>query len=180
MIRVRLARKGDWTDVLKVDATFETRIVWQMEAVSSEDRWGAILRPARLPRLQKVRLPRFPDDLQQRLWESRDAFWIAVEGGRSVRGYLGVQVEVERSVARITDLAVDVAYRRQGVGSALLAQAEKWALRQGLRQLTMPCPLKAEPAMAFLERHGFVPAGFQDSYWPQQEAAFIFRKRLRR
>ncbi len=179
MVHIRSARMGDWERALEVKTHFETRSTWQVEERSGEEMWGAILRPTRLPRLQKLELPRFPDDIQLRLWESRDAFWIAAEGSR-VLGYLGLLVEAERFVARITDLAVDVERRREGIGTALVAQAESWAIRQELRQLTIACPLKAEPAIAFLRRLGFVPAGFQDAHWPQQEAAFIFRKRLRR
>ncbi len=179
MVHIRLARLGDWERALEVETQFETRSTWQVEERSGEEMWGAILRPARLPRPQKVRLPRFPDNVQLRIWEERDVFWVASEGSR-ILGYLGLLVEAERFVARITDLAVDAGRRREGIGTALVAQAESWAIRQELRQLTIACPLKAEPAMAFLRRLGFVPAGFQDAYWPQQEAAFIFRKRLRR
>ena len=180
MVHIRLARREDWEATLKIDTTFETRTAWQVEEITGEERWGAILRPARLPRPQRVQLPRFPDEVQRRLWEGRDAFWVAAVGTRQVLGYLGIVVEAERFVARITEMAVDAAHRRQGIGSALLERAEAWALRQGLRQMTAACPLKAEPAIAFLRRRGFGPAGYQDGYWPQQEAAFLFRKRLRR
>ncbi len=179
MVHIRSARMGDWERALEVETRFETRSTWQVEERSGDEMWGAILRPARLPRPQKMRLPRFPDEVQLRIWEGRDAFWVAVEGTH-ILGYLGLRVEAERFVACITDLAVDEARRRQGIGRALVAQAEGWAVRQGLHQLTVACLLKAEPAIAFLRRLGFVPAGFQDAYWPQQEAAFIFRKRLRR
>src|SRR5579885_177693 len=60
--------------------------------------------------------------------------------------------------AYISDLVVLPAYRRQGLGSALLAQAETFAAQQGVRALRITVLARNEGAKEVYHR-----AGFRDS-----------------
>lgn len=57
--------------------------------------------------------------------------------------------------AYISDLVVLPAYRRQGLGSALLAQAEAFAAQQGVRVLRINVLAKNEGAKAVYHQAGF-------------------------
>ncbi|MBN2392856.1 MAG: GNAT family N-acetyltransferase [Anaerolineae bacterium] len=176
-MRIRLAREDDWKACLEIDAAFETESAWQMEGLQSDGEWGAIFREVRLPRRQRI-APFLTPEARAQCWARSDVFWLAVEG-RKVIGYLALSVAAERGEARINDLVVVEAYRRQGIAAELLNYATDWALRKGVEHLILECPLKAQPAIGFALKHRFVFCGFQDGYWPEQEVGIFFRKRVR-
>jgi GNAT superfamily N-acetyltransferase len=176
-MRIRLAREDDWKVCLAIDATYETESAWQMEELRSDGEWGALFREVRLPRKQRI-APFLTPEARAQCWARSDIFWVAVEG-RKVIGYLALSVAAERSEARINDLVVMEAYRRNGIATELLNYATEWALRKDVEHLILECPLKAQPAIGFALKHRFIFCGFQDAYWPGQEVGIFFRKRVR-
>ncbi len=176
-MRIRSARNDDLTHCLALDASYETESAWQMEESRGDGEWGMRFREIRLPRTQKV-APPYSSEEQLRAWQRRDGFWVAVERSK-VLGYLAVVLEVEHRQIRITDLVVDPARRRTQIGARLLEHAITWSLRQEADQILLECPVKAYPAIAFAQKQGFAICGFQDNYWPKQEAGLFFRKRIR-
>ncbi len=174
-MRIRSAHEEDWKACLEIDISYETEAAWQMETVP--EAWGASFREVRLPRKQRV-APLLSPEARVNGWKRGDAFWVAVEQ-RKVVGYLVLVLAAERNEARIIDLAVDEAYRRRGIASALLDHTLEWCLRKDVEHLILACSLKAQPAIGFTTKHRFVFCGFQDAYWPAQEVALFFRKRVR-
>jgi GNAT superfamily N-acetyltransferase len=63
-------------------------------------------------------------------------------------------VETEAFVV-IAGLVVDRRCRRQGIGRALMAQAERWALEQGCRVVRLWSSVGRTEAHAFYERLGY-------------------------
>ncbi|ALD19920.1 GNAT family N-acetyltransferase [Hymenobacter sp. DG25A] len=63
----------------------------------------------------------------------------------------------QQTQAHITDLAVTTAAEGQGVGRALLAFAETWALERGYHWLTLSVFAQNSRARAVYERAGFGP-----------------------
>lgn len=174
---VRTVRDEDWEACLNVDLSYETDSAWQMDEHQSLGEWRISFREIRLPRTLRIR-PSAPDERLMKSWQKRDSFWVAIEH-REIIGYLGLDLDLARHQARITDLAVAPEHRRQGVATALLERATEWCLRQRVEQLVLVCPLKAFPAISFAMKHRFGFCGFQDAYWPGQEVALFFRQRLR-
>ncbi|MEX0989364.1 MAG: diaminopimelate decarboxylase [Actinomycetota bacterium] len=93
-------------------------------------------------------------------WSDREAWVVAVEGGRVV-GNLHIQREehpVTRHVATL-GLAVDAAFRSRGIGAALLAEALRWAQRVGVEKVELSVFPTNAAAIALYRRFGFVDEG---------------------
>lgn len=176
-MRIRTVRESDLKACLNLDASYETESAWQMEELHNGEERGVRFREVRLPRKQEIGHP-LSHDRRSRAWEPCDAFWVATEG-RVVVGYLVLTLGAGRSETRITDLVVGADHRRLGIASDLLQHAMEWCARKDVEHLILECPLKAQPAIGFASKHRFVFCGFQDAYWPGQEVALFFRKRVR-
>ncbi|HQE92530.1 MAG TPA: GNAT family N-acetyltransferase [Anaerolineae bacterium] len=176
-MRIRSAREEDWKACLALDISYETESAWQMETLHDDGEWGARFREVHLPRKQRI-TPLISPEARVQGWARSDAFWVAVDQ-RKVLGYLTLALAAERGEACITDLAVGEMYRRCGVASELLNHTMEWCLRKDVEHLILECALKAQPAIGFAMKHRFVFCGFQDVYWPEQEVALFFCKRVR-
>jgi len=87
---------------------------------------------------------------------------VAQHGAQPV-GYLVLALakdgSTEEPTALLVDLWVHPAHRRRGVGSTLLAAAERGVAAMGLRKLKLWTGLHQQEAVAFARSRGFVPAG---------------------
>jgi len=177
-MHIRSARTDDMQACLAVDLSYETEYAWQIQEERRDKEWQVSFREVRLPRAQRITPHVNPED-HLKVWERCDGFWVVTEKTQ-ILGYLTLRLEPDHAQARLIDLAVDAAYRRQGLGTQLLNHAIAWLARQGeMDQVVLECPPKAHPAISFALKQGFTLCGFQDSYWPGQELGLFFRKRLR-
>lgn len=64
----------------------------------------------------------------------------------------------------ITGLVVSICARRQGVGKALVASAEGWAIGQGFRQIRVRSNVSRGDSHLFYQRVGFLPKKTQHLY----------------
>lgn len=95
-----------------------------------------------------------------------------------VLGYIGLRVDGARHTAWITTQAVQLDYRRQGVGTQLLTEARTWADRYRLRSLLVELQTKNYPAIRFFQKQGFFFCGYNSAIYPTRETALFFGKRL--
>ena len=95
-----------------------------------------------------------------------------------VLGYIGLRVDGPRHTAWITTQAVQLDYRRQGVGSRLLSEARDWADRYRLRSLLVELQTKNFPAINFYQKQGFFFCGYNSAFYANREVALFFGKRL--
>jgi len=97
-------------------------------------------------------------DRLARLLARSDHRFVAAEGDGQLLGW--VHVELSESVdvgslAVIAGLVVDRAHRRQGVGAALMAEAEAWARQQGCPLMRLRSSATRTPAHRFYEGLGY-------------------------
>ena len=81
-------------------------------------------------------------------------------------GQLAGQIVLKKhwnAYAWINDFAVDVEFRRQGIGRALMQQAVDWAKKKRLPGIMLETQNVNVPACRFYERFGFTLRGF-DTY----------------
>jgi L-phenylalanine/L-methionine N-acetyltransferase len=101
----------------------------------------------------------------RRSWTDDRANLLALAGGRVV-GSLGIEREkhpVTRHVATL-GMFVDREWRRKGVGSALLAEALRWATEVGVEKVSLSVYPGNEAAIALYRRFRFVEEGRMVGY----------------
>lgn len=105
------------------------------------------------------------------------SLWLVALAGSAVVGYVGSQTVLDE--ADVMNVAVDPAYRRQGVGKGLML-ALMAALRQaGVRTLALEVRASNEAAQALYKNLGFEQAGRRPGYYARpREDALILKKRL--
>ena len=111
--------------------------------------------------LTQLGYPSTPDDIARRFTrlDGRDdqALLVADEGG-AVVGWMHVgahpYLESDES-AEILGLVVADGQRSQGIGAALVAAAERWAVQHGCQAIRVRSRTTRDRAHAFYERGGF-------------------------
>lgn len=80
-----------------------------------------------------------------------------------VVGYAGLMLAGPD--AHVTTIAVDPAWQRAKIGSRLMVELCRTALRHGARNLTLEVRVTNTGAQAMYERFGFAPAGVRKNYY---------------
>ena len=110
--------------------------------------------------------PRSEQDIAAALCDDNAVFFLAVQGGAVVGlalvEYAGwtpaFSCVLPHRYARLSDLVVAPAQRGQGIGSALLGAAKRWARDRRLEYLELNVLAQNTAAMALYESHDFVDA----------------------
>jgi ribosomal-protein-alanine N-acetyltransferase len=90
------------------------------------------------------------------------AYYVARVGG-AVVGYSGLMLTGEDG--HVTTIAVDPAWHRHKIGTRMLLNLARQAVRREARHLTLEVRMSNEPAQAMYRRFGFHPAGIRKNYY---------------
>ncbi len=178
-MQIRLADPDDVHDLqgaLRVDDSFETDYVWQMEEQNRPGLVNVSFRLTRLPRPMRVTDLIKPDDVVRNVKTGASLF-LAEEAG--IQGFLDIAAVEWNQSAYINNFAVAPAYRRRGTGTALLRAALEWARAQKLRAAMLDTSTKDYPAICFYQKHGFQLCGYNDQIYPNRDIALYFCLNLR-
>jgi [ribosomal protein S18]-alanine N-acetyltransferase len=93
-------------------------------------------------------------------------------------GYALVVLPRGGRVARLYSIAVDPGRARRGVGRALVAAAQTYALGQGRQTLRLEVREDNHAAVALYERLGFCRFGRREDFYADGAAALRLEKRL--
>lgn len=110
--------------------------------------------------------------LAQELENPRAAFWSASEGGR-LAGYVGMHRVLDEGY--IANVAVDEAFRRQGVATALLRALLEDARMRKLSFVTLEVREGNLAAISFYRKLGFQEAGRRKGFYaaPKEDAVLM-------
>jgi len=177
---VRPAELEDLEACLKLDHSYLTDHVWQMEVQESKALVNVSFHAVRLPRPVHVKYPRDRHDLLS-AWHHHDCFLVAVDESPEferkpplITGYLSLAAHDWHKTGWVSDLVVAPEHRRRGIATQLLHAAKEWASGNGLRRLLVEIQTKNHPALCFLERLGFGFCGYNDRYYANQDIVLFF------
>ena len=113
--------------------------------------------------------------LEEELYNDTACFLVAEGEDGSVLGYAGLHVILDEGY--IDNVAVDPAYRRQGVADALLDVFCRFGAEK-LAFLTLEVRASNAPAIALYEKHGFYTVGRRKDYYddPKEDALLLTRE----
>jgi len=101
-----------------------------------------------------------------------DGFKVATFGSEVVGYVIGrVETENSRKVGHLMNLAVDVKYRRIGVGSSLLERVEDHFRRRGAESVWLEVREGNESAMEFYRVNGYERGGYEEGYYSDGDDA---------
>jgi [ribosomal protein S18]-alanine N-acetyltransferase len=98
---------------------------------------------------------------------------VAMDGGAIV-GF--ILTEENPPLAHIITLDVNEAYRRRGIGSALLAESEKNLGLRGVRSILLETATDNDAGVAFWKRHGYRIEAVMKRYYLGKLDAYEMRK----
>ncbi len=98
---------------------------------------------------------------------------VAESDGKAV-AYMGMWILADEG--HITNVAVGAAYRKQGIGGALIDDFIKLAQEKGLCLMTLEVRESNEKAIRLYASRGFVPVGRRKKYYENTEDAILMTK----
>lgn len=105
------------------------------------------------------------------------ALWLVALDGERLMGYIGSQAVLGE--ADMMNVAVDPAYRRQGVAEALVTALADRLVQKGNGSLTLEVRITNNAAIALYKKLGFEQVGLRKNYYRHpREDALILRKQL--
>ena len=139
------------------------------------------MQAAQLPQVAALERLCFPDPWSEASFaselENPLSLWLVALDGGTVVGYAGSQTVFDE--ADLLNVAVHPAYRRQGVGRALLLALEQTLSARGVHSLTLEVRSSNEPAIALYRGLGYAPVGLRRNYYLKpKEDARIMRKTI--
>lgn len=110
--------------------------------------------------------------LQGELWNDSAVVIVAEGEDGSLLGYAGLQTVLDEGY--INNVAVDLAYRRQGVADELISAFVRFGAAK-LAFLTLEVRASNAPAIALYAKHGFEEVGRRKNYYddPREDALLM-------
>lgn len=176
-IQLRPTIANDLSRLMGFDHSISSESVWQLELRRENGQVTSTFREVRLPRTIKVAYPHNPFALADD-WVRKSMMYTAFIGEDPV-GYICLLERGTASVVNVTDLVVDVANRRKGVASALLAAGQEWAASRSHRRLIFEMQAKNLPSIRLAQKFGYEFCGYNDHYYINQDVAIFFAKILK-
>lgn len=175
-IKIRKLDPGDLAAILDIDHSYHTDYVWQLDLKMEESEVKISFREVRLPRSMHVDYPHSPQGLSGES-AGDDSIFVA-ERENEILGYVKIILGRAPASAWISDLVVLRRLRRQGIGTSLALQAEKWAREQDCQRIIFEMQTKNYPAINLANKLGYEFSGFSDQYYQNLDIALFFARRL--
>lgn len=175
-LHIRQAISSDIKALANMDHGYSTDHVWQLALQRGAEEISASFREVRLPRPMQVSYPRDPQRLIDD-WTERAVVLMAAIG-ETAAGYLSLINGPADGSGWVTDVVVDLRYRRQGIGSKLVTGVKEWARQRHFNKLFLEMQSKNYPGICLARKSGFSFAGFSDMYYPDQDIVLLFAQDL--
>lgn len=177
-LKIRPAVADDLSDLVKIEHSYQSLFVWQMDRILEDGQININFRQTRLPRPLRVEYAGSHPLLNQENWSRYQAVLVATVAEIPV-GYIGISDQFAPRTLWITDCAVHEDLRRQGIGTALILAAQEWGIENGFRKAIIEMQSKNHPAIQLARKLGYEFCGYNDHYFANQDIALFFSRSLR-
>lgn len=136
--------------------------------------------PEHIPQIAQLEtrcfsMPWTQELLQTQLKDEQHEFLAALDASGRVIGYVGMMFVLDEGY--ISNVAVDEAFRRQGIADALIERLCLICREHGLSFVSLEVRAGNAPAVALYQKHGFVEMGVRKNYYERpREDALIMTK----
>ncbi len=134
--------------------------------------------PAHVPQIAAIEaicfsVPWTAEQILSQLKDRTHEFLAAIDREGKVLGYVGMMIVLDEGY--IANVAVDPAFRRQGIADRLIVRLTEIAAERGLSFITLEVRAGNRPAIALYEKHGFSPVGLRRNYYtrPREDALLM-------
>lgn len=173
-IEIRPVESGDTESLSVFEHGYHSTYVWQMDMDLTTETIKTDFNRRRLPRQVFVPYPRGREEIFGDLSQA-EAFLAADLDGRPV-GYIKVLADQTTRIARVSDLVVSAAFRRQGIASGLLMATMDLISHRKFSALILEMQSKNDSAVAMATKLGYRFCGFKDNYFPNADLALFFSR----
>ncbi len=114
----------------------------------------------------------------EELEKNRLARYLVALDGDVIVGYAGTWLVINE--AHVTNVAVQVGRRHEGIGRLLMEALMKLARDEGMESMTLEVRVSNEAAKALYYQLGFVSAGIRKNYYSEtkEDALILWREKL--
>lgn len=175
-IEIRPAVSSDINQLTKLDHSYTTDHVWQMDFqhLREPGQINASFRKVHLPHAIRYEVPRPPLSLIED-WQHYSGLLVATIEENPI-GYAGLLMDSVTGAIWISDLVVSAPLRRQGIGTALIYAVSDWASTRDSRDVVLEIQPRNHPAINMALKLGFEFCGYNDFYYPGNEIGLFFRR----
>ena len=177
-IEIRPAVVGDLSDLVKIEHTYQSTHVWQMDRVMEDGQITVHFRQIRLPHPVHVEYAGTHPLLNEENWARYQAVLVATIAREPV-GYIGLSDQFTPKTLWVTDCAVRQDVRRKGIGTGLVLAAQEWGAEHRFRKVILEVQSKNHPAIKLAHKLGYEFCGYNDHYFANQDIALFFSRLLR-
>jgi ribosomal protein S18 acetylase RimI-like enzyme len=167
-----LDRKRDRKGVEAIDTSFETATVFDM--VTTPRTIELVERALATPMIKRYSIGEV-----FATWARWDAGWVAVEDNE-IRGFATAEYEAWHRRVNLWFLYISPAWRRQGVGRALLERVEAYGRDRGAKRVWLETSSANVPGVAAYARLGYTLCGadrtYYDNYMPGETALYLAKE----
>jgi ribosomal protein S18 acetylase RimI-like enzyme len=176
-IEIRPAALPDMDALMKIDHSYQTAYVWQMDRAVEKSMISIYFRETRLPRPVRVDYPNPPEKIASD-FAQMGALLAAFLEGVPV-GYIQIRENLSTSTAWIYNMAVVEELRHKGIGTALMIAGQNWATQRNLKRMVLEMQSKNFPAIQLANKMGYEFSGYNDHYFDNRDIALFFSSFLR-
>ena len=177
-IEIRPAGENDLPYLVKIEHSYQSMFVWQMDRTIQDGQININFRRTRLPRTVRVDYAGSRPALNEENWTRHLAVLVATVAQIPV-GFISLSDQFPSKAVWITDCAVREDCRRQGIGTTLVLAAQEWGGEHGFRKVIFEMQSKNHPAVQLARKLGYEFCGYNDHYFLNQDIALFFSRSLR-
>lgn len=175
-LKVILANSTNHEDMLELDHSFKSQYAYRMRADMENKNASFRFEPVKLPREAHLSYMRDKNSLLK-TWDDASLIYVGVLDDVLV-SYVAIDAKTLPMTARVTNLVVMPEVRQNGIGRTMLAAVEDWTARQGLLRILLEIPMRNYPMVELSRRCGYEICGFMEQYFPNDDPALFYQKRL--